>query len=698
MAQQLWIPDNHSILNSDPFADLKNNIMKIISGGVLLLLNCCVLYAQQPQVSDSVAFGIINLREVTVVKQQTAIQQKMVTLYRSNQASTLEDILARLPEISLIRRGAYGMEPAIRSFTGGQINVLIDGMRIHGACTDRMDPATIYVEPQNLDQLQVQTAGTGNLYGSSIGGTLNMKMAEPQYNKEKSFNGSLSSGFQTAARSWFESLRLNYSNGRWALRANGTWRKQSEYRAGGGSSVPFSAFEKMNYGLSAKYQLNQHTWLRADLLGDDGWNIGYPALPMDVGYAAARIGSVSLHQLRNTSRLYSLEVKLYANSIRHFMDDTHRPNVPMHMDMPGISRTAGAYAEAGIRTGKHHRLQLRADFSSTLLSASMTMYAPGEAPMYMLTWPDNRKMQGGLSASWSWQADSNWRLQLGSRLDAIIYRITSSEAKDQAAILGLRGDGRNDWLRNGSLQISRKLGDAWKASAGISTQERIPSASELYGFYLFNSSDGFDYIGSPQLGTERSWQADASVSFNTHQSAFKLSGYYSRLSGYIIGLTEPGMSTMTIGARGVKSYVNLPSAIVYGLEASAIIHAADKLDLLSSLRYTVGADHQSEPLPMISPLRNSSSLRWRGNLFSLQAESDWSLAQNRFSPAAGEDATPAFLLLHLRGSYAAILGKQKLELQGGVENILDRKYHEHTDWGNILRPGRNVYLQVKWIF
>ena len=91
----------------------------------------------------------ILLSEVLVSTKTRSDPQRMLQFYRSNQSSGLEDILSRLPEMSLIRRGTYGMEPAIRSLSGGQINVLIDGMRIHGACTDKMDPATIYISTWN---------------------------------------------------------------------------------------------------------------------------------------------------------------------------------------------------------------------------------------------------------------------------------------------------------------------------------------------------------------------------------------------------------------------------------------------------------------------------------------------------------------------------------------------------------------------
>ena len=115
----------------------------------------------------------VTLKEVEVSAVKKASHQQLYEFFRANAGATLEETIGRLPEINLVRRGAFGMEPSIRNFRDGQINVLIDGMRIHGACTDKMDPATIYVEPINLEQIQLRTSSQGFLEGSSIGGTLN---------------------------------------------------------------------------------------------------------------------------------------------------------------------------------------------------------------------------------------------------------------------------------------------------------------------------------------------------------------------------------------------------------------------------------------------------------------------------------------------------------------------------------------------
>lgn len=668
---------------------------KIIVAGLLLLL-CAKTQAQDSDMQDSLR--IINLDEVLLANKQTGAQQKLVNFYKRNDAATLEDILGRLPEVSLTRRGAYGMEPSIRSFNAGQINVLLDGMRIHGACTDKMDPVTIYIEPLNLASLELQTGAHGASSGSAIGGSINMKMTEPDFLHPQKITGAVSSGYQSAARSLYESLRLNYSNGRLALRGSATYRKSQNYRSGGGAKINFSQYEKLNYALSVKYLQGAHNALKADVILDDGWNIGYPALPMDVGKAAARIAALSFVHEDPAGLLQKLTVKAYANQVKHAMDDTRRPNVPMHMDMPGLSKTVGAFAEAAMQLNKKQSLQLRADGSSTYLQASMTMYQAGQLPMYMLTWPDNKKNQYGLSAAWTRETDSSFKIQLTTRIDYIHTYLNSEEAKDQVSIFGFADAAKENFLKNASVQVTKKLNPALKWSASFGYSERVPTASERYGFYLFNAGDGYDYIGNPALLPEKALQADVSVTYSRRKNRLQLSYFFSRVTDFIASEAAPGFSVMTIGANGVRTYTNLPNAIITGLEASAVLKPIPAMDFVSTLRYTYAKDNAGKALRGIAPLKNVSSLRYQAGRFFSQMETEIAAAQHRFDATAGEDETPPYILWHVRLGYQTKCFDRVVELQAGVENIFDKNYHEHLDWGNIARSGRNIYLQLKFAF
>ena len=92
----------------------------------------------------------------------------------------------------------------------------------------------------------------------------------------------------------------------------------------------------------------------ASVIYDRANDVGYPALPMDVSLARAVIGSLSYEHKELSDDIALWETKLYANSIKHVMDDTNRPDVIIHMDMPGWSDTYGFYSRADILKNKHH--------------------------------------------------------------------------------------------------------------------------------------------------------------------------------------------------------------------------------------------------------------------------------------------------------------------------------------------------------
>lgn len=670
---------------------LMKSILFMVAMGI-----SAALFAQNDSTQKFLEHQSVNLHEVTLNAQIKNQQQQLVQFYKTNTAATLEDILSRLPEITMIRRGAYGMEPTIRSFSSGQINVLLDGMRIHGACTDKMDPATIYIEPSNLESVQVTTGSKGFIHGSSIGGTINMKMQEPSITKKGDVNGQFQSGYQSVNHSLYESLKINYSGNRWAALATATYRKAGNYTDGNKQTVEHSSFEKINYSLSVKNMLRPNLSLKTDFIGDDAFFIGYPALPMDVGYASARIASVTLSKnyTQTTSLVKEWQVKGYYNYIRHFMDDTRRPNIPMHMDMPGNSRTMGINLITQMRVRKNHQIQWIADVSKTRLYASMTMYPQNEAPMYMLTWPNNSRTQAGLGGVWNYTVSKKFRLQLNTRLDHIQTQLTTQEAKDHVSIFSNSTNGTAYTTGNISVQGTYLFHPAWRWRVNAGYTERAPTASEQYGFYLFNSNDGFDYIGNPSLKKERALNAETGIQFNKRKHQFSVTVHISHIEDYILGEMDTSFSTMTPGARGVKKYTQSPTATILGFEGSSAHQLFGNFNWIQTLKYTYATTSENVTLPGIAPLKWITSAGYTKNSLMLRAEMEASAAQHRINKNAGEDATNGFVLLHLRTGYQFSLNKMKLQLQAGVENMLNKYYHEHNDWGNVPRSGRNIYTQL----
>jgi iron complex outermembrane receptor protein len=139
----------------------------LLLAGVLLLP--AILLAQTDTLSTKL------LKELTIQDKGNL----PFTFYQSSKLATTEEILGRMEGVNLIRRGPYGMEPTLRHYNAGQINLSIDGMRLYGACTDKMDPTSVYVEPINLEGISAAHGAHGNFQGSSIGGNINLKLKGP---------------------------------------------------------------------------------------------------------------------------------------------------------------------------------------------------------------------------------------------------------------------------------------------------------------------------------------------------------------------------------------------------------------------------------------------------------------------------------------------------------------------------------------
>jgi len=644
-----------------------------------------------PQQTDTVK--TFQLQEIIVIGNSHQ-KDEMLDYYKVNTPATTEEILSRSQSVNMIRRGSYGIEPTIRGLSAGQINITIDGMHIQCACTDKMDPITIYVEPQNLYSIDVMTFTNGLEFGSTIGGSINMQLASPTYDETSIVSGV---GYQSAADAYNGYFTFNTGNNRLAFRLNGVYRKSHNYRAGNGTVIPFSYYKKTNFSLHSSYALSEDEEIKATALFDDGWNIGYPALPMDVGYAKARIYSLEFSSFNSSDFILELTGKIYGNAITHFMDDTKRPSVPMHMDMPGWSNTYGAYADARLNTGIDHDTKLKIEVYRTNVRAEMTMYPSVGLPMFMLTLPDVRRWSGSIFINDDWNFAESYFLSTTARLENVNSLVTSDFGREQLAVFGYKTDkAKNTFLKNASVNLTKKLNDETDITFLVGYSERSASFNEAYGFYLFNSFDGYDYIGNPELDIENSLSTEVFLQYNSDLMNFKATAFYNRINNYMIGVKDGSLSAMTIGAKGVKVFENIKYATISGTELSLFIRPINNIKSLTTLKYQLGKDNNSEPLALIPPLKIISSLNYQNNKFGVQTELEFSASQNKVRASVGEQKTPSYLLVHLRFNYILMFDEFSIVINTGVENLLDRNYRDHLSWGNIPGLGRNLYVSISF--
>lgn len=642
---------------------------------------------------DSAIFSV-QLEEICIT--DTAdIKDESFNFYRNNKLANTEEILSRIRGVNLIKRGAYGLEPIVRNYSNGQTNVTIDGMRMYGACTDKMDPVSIYVEPSNLKSIQVAMGAAGAQEGSTIGGQISLKLREPEFLCHSKTNGSFGNSYLSVNNGFNTTFALQQSSKRLAYRINTTYRKAENYYSGNKISIPFSGYEKLNGSASIMFKVSELQIIKVDYLGDWGRNIGFPALPMDVGIANAQITSIS-QQLKFKKTLFTNnELKFYYNNILHQMDDTKRPESPMHMDMPGWSRTIGFYDE--LKSG--NKLKLRLDYHQAYLRADMTMYPFQEPIMYMQTLPENNLHDLGFAATYIFKIKSNQQITMNTRLD--LYK--------QSAVLGF---GSQQWLvfskdirvikvdalKNMNTSYHYRLNKKTNTQLSIGYSERIPTSNERYGFYLYNRQDQFDYLGNIHLKPEQSLQTEFLFEQKFKKIQYNINLFYHHINQYIYAYQLVGFSQMTIGAKGLKAYENIKYAINQGFEMSMKAELLKNLIYMAGVKYIYSYTHLGNPLPLVPPLKLQHALRYNKGLFMFQFEHDFAAAQNRINKDYGDVATTQYNLFNLRASKNIAIKSTILQVSIACENIFDINYREHLDIGQIPRFGRNFLINVNIIF
>jgi iron complex outermembrane receptor protein len=677
----------------------------------LLCLVALIGKAQEAKVRQMTT-DTVALQEVLVSVSLPLQNNDVVDYYRTNQFSTIDNITARLDGMSLIKRGAYALEPQVNGFSGGQVNVTIDGMRMFGACTDKMDPITSYIEPTNLKSISIRQ-GTGSCQtGCNIGGAVDMTLAEPEIGTGKSSTVSLATGYESISRGKNLLFTLGAGKNKWLWLIDGVYRNNQNYRDGNGRMVPFSQFEKSNFHSSLKFKPNEVSSFKTDILFDLAQNVGYPALPMDVSKAQAML--IALEYQRKTTTQW--KAKVYFNDVVHVMDDSHRDSlyllkikpvgksdsVYMRMDMPGRSSTLGAYVQAIVPWNNRNRLTLKADNYTNNSIAEMTMHmrfaglAP-EAPMYMQTWPAMLRNVSGLFAENTTYFTDQFSLTANGRVDYTVDELQSKYGQQQFSVFNYDlPNSQSKMVKSVNLSAKYSFSNTLSLFASTGYAERMPTIGERLGFYLFNAYDGYDYIGNPYLNAEKSNFFKTNLQFSSSILKINFSQSLSMIRDYIMGVTNTQIPPMNFNTNGIRVYSNVPTAKLMSTDLQVLYSPIAALNVFLLSKFTVGEINKGEPMPLIAPLKNIVAIQYKNKALTLQAECESAMAQNRINLNYGERTTPAYTIFHLKSGYRFQWAKLEANAGLSITNLLNKAYYEHLDWGRIFRPGRSVdvYLRV----
>lgn len=670
--------------------------MKKIKFLIAFLTVFQTIYSQEESIKQDTLETHNFLKEIIIIsKKRKDVDNKKYV----KPLSSLDQFLEESSKINMIKRGNYAWEPTINNMISDRISVTIDGMQIFGACTDKMDPITSYVDISNLEKVAIFSGQHGNENGQTIGGAIDLKLDKNNFTSvgSKLVTG-FDLGYESNSNTKIIGIEANYNDKKFFLNTDFIKRTAGNYFDGNNNEVLFSQYNKYNFSAITGYKLSSTKKIGATLIYDEATDVGYPALPMDVSLAKAIIGSINYEYSNEKKFINNLETKIYANAITHIMDDTKRPNVAIHMDMPGWSDTYGFYTKIKAKKNNHSFLANFNGYYNKSL-AEMTMYPPNstEKLMFMLTWPDVRTLYSGIYLEDKIFINKTTSAQFSARIGFQNNNIASDFGLGSLQIFypNLKAS-KNRFLPSISAQMTHKK-ESFTYTYSIGYGERAPSVSEGYGNFLFNSFDNFDYIGNPNLKNEKSLEFNAKIAYNKNKFKFIFDNSLFYISDYIIGKINTSYTPMVIGADGVKIYSSLDNILQFNTSLNTTYKFNSNFTLNVSVGYNYGKEINGENLPLISPISYKANLVYTKGVFNSKIEVVGAGTQNNFSKIYGEDKTKEYTIMNLDAGYKFYINNDNIILKTGVENVFNTYYSTYSDWKNIPRMGRNIFVNLSYI-
>lgn len=651
----------------------------------LLMLFCGVFAKAQNTETDSLSTFLEEMKIEVAVKKKIETDMKM--------AVSVDEFLASSDQISFIKRGAYAWEPLLNNMSTERSTLTIDGMHVFGACTDKMDPITSYVESNNLASIDIKSGQEGSMHGSTVAGSIDLKRKSTPFGLDKKWNGVYQSGFEFNNKQFFNMANASYSGTKFVADASISYRKAENYSDGNNTEVKHSQYKKFNTSLGMAYKTSELSSVRVDAIFDVAKDVGFPALPMDLWLSRALITSAAYKQLFENGLVRVWDTKIYFNAVEHYMDDTTRPENLVHMDMPGWSTTYGMVSKANLQKNNFSsEIQLNAYTNESIAEMRMYPQDRSKRTMFAYSWPEVTTAYAGLSINNSLDISERSRLNFGGSLG---YNYNHSKYVEFNWIFHPGAPQEKSRILP-SLHAGYQLTiNKFHFSVGGGYGHRAPSVSEGYGYYIYNSFDRYDYIGNPDLKNEISYEVNASAGFKNEKMNIQAKVNYFYIDNYIIGKILSLGSPMNYQSVGVKGYTSLDYATLFNFLLNTSYQITDHLHWKGLATYARGMDYNQNNLPFIRPFSYQTSLHYHYKDFHFQTSVSGDFAQINYSPEYGEDETAAYTIWNVSADYSFYIKNVKTTFQVGAENLLNEYYSTYADWGNIPRMGRNIFTSLK---
>lgn len=648
----------------------------------------------------------LMLDEIVVKGEKEAPNQESLTIreVRESPAKDIGESLRQVEGIDIVRKGAIANDVVLRGFQRDNINVLVDGAKIHGACPARMDPPAFHFDFAEVEQIRIIKGPYDIENPGSLGGVVEIQSKQPHkgfgsdlnltYGSYNAVNGSATASYGSEM---FDGL-LGYAYKRSDVPKSGDHRLITDiYQATNPNRYRPDTMDSKAYGINtgwAKFGVNPTGNSRSEISYSyqDADHVIYPYLKMDADFDKTHLLNWTYRIDKVSPLVRELKLQAYWDRVSHLMNDGLRVSSgtsPRGFSMQTDARTEtiGAKMQGALAAGPGI---LKSGFDyynrnwDALNLRSMFTKASPFTPVNMI--PDVFVDNVGIFTEYDLPLSPQVNLKAGIRGDLTWVKAEKSNTLTAA------GSSTDFGEVSANLRLTCKPAKEVELFLGLGRGARTPDPAELF-IDLPAMAPAVTWRGNPGLKPTINHEADLGVKYATDLFYVNATLFYSDLTDYV---------NFFQASPTLKSYQNI-DATMWGAELGSQVSLPYDLFLKGSLAYTEGRNRDdARPLSEIPPLKGMVALRYDNGTFFAEAAENMAREQDRVDSTLGEQPTSGWATTDLKAGYYY----KALSVYGGVYNLFDKQYYSHLSYQRdpfasglkVPENGRNFYFTVAYKF
>jgi iron complex outermembrane receptor protein len=625
-------------------------------------------------------------------------------------ADLAEALSQKIPNITLVRRSGIANDIILRGQKKDNINVIIDGGKVCGACPNRMDPPTSHIVTSNISSIKI-VEGPFDVenFGTLSGGVyITTKKPTQEISGDVTFN----------AGSWnYKKAAATISGGTENFRVmlGASTESSDQYEDGDGNtfadqmdnyikdhpSLAGTAFQPKYRDLEAYDKKSFIGKVYIDITDDQQFKFGYTANRSDdVLYPTSKMDA-----LYDDSDLYNAEYKI-----------TNLGDYSKELSILGY------YSEVAHPMSTLYRKSALANPAVGAVTSYLESSIGGLRIKNIADITDDLEFRIGLDTSrrnWDgeYQSETGKGPQGKPNIEDVdtnnigVFAELEKYYDDVTVTLGMRYDDTsidtagpeqdNDYSAfSANLYATYDQSSSLSFFGGLGQSSRVPDGKELY----FKSSMG-GLVGTPTLDQTTNQEIDLGMENRFELVTIRTKLFYSMLKDYI-----------AYNSSKMKNRYENVDATIYGFDITGTLDVSDTFYLDFGMAYQRGKkddpleNQTGTDLAEIPPFKYNASLNYEyasksTAMLEVFGASSW----DNIDAENGEQELDAYLITNVKVDHD--FGKG-FSVAVGINNILDKTYAITNTYNDMIlitdgttkevmlmnEPGRYFYINATYKF